>query len=151
MKIKKHFLIIISASVLLSALIMVLVFTSNSNNQSDSVDNDSSNSIAKRVDVTEFSQLIQNQEVQIIDLRTPQELEMGKIEGAKNIDFYEPDFRSNLDALDRSQPYLIYCNSGNRSAQALEMMREMGFEDVKELKGGIQAWMNAGRDICTNC
>jgi rhodanese-related sulfurtransferase len=44
-------------------------------------------------------------------------------------------------------PYLLYCRSGNRSAQAREMMRGLGFAEVYEIDGGITAWTEAGLGV----
>lgn len=87
--------------------------------------------------------------LQIVDVRTPEEFSAGHIEGATMIDFEAPDFRSNLSKLDKTAPYFIYCRSGNRSGQAREIMDEMGFSSVKDLNGGILAWTTAGKTLVT--
>ena len=87
----------------------------------------------------------------VLDIRTPDEYEIGRLDGAVNIDYYSADFRDNLDKLDREKEYLLYCNSGNRSASAIKLMQEMGFTNVKELAGGIQAWIGAGQETCSDC
>ena len=81
----------------------------------------------------------------ILDVRTPGEFSEGHIAGATNLDFYEASFPSDLDALDKDAPYALYCRSGNRSGQTLDMMLELGFTDVTELSGGIVAWLEAGK------
>jgi phage shock protein E len=83
----------------------------------------------------------------ILDIRTPEEFAAGHLAGAINIDYYAPDFESKLGALDVEQPYVMYCNSGNRSANALPLMDSIGFREVYELDGGIQAWYSAGQPI----
>lgn len=90
------------------------------------------------------------EEAILIDLRTPQEYQEGHLEGSKMIDFYNPNFQSELAKLDRSQTYYIYCNSGNRSGEALQMMDKMGFEKVYNLDGGIQAWLVEGLPVTVN-
>ncbi len=80
----------------------------------------------------------------VLDVRTPEEYDTGKIEDAVNIDFYAEDFAAQLEELDRDAPYFVYCRSGNRSATTIETMRELGFTDVHELDGGIVAWTEAG-------
>jgi rhodanese-related sulfurtransferase len=79
-----------------------------------------------------------------LDVRTPEEFDEVRIAGASNIDFYAPDFNDRLDALDKTLPYFVYCRSGNRSGQTLDTMRELGFEQVYNLDGGIVAWNEAG-------
>ena len=87
--------------------------------------------------------------LQIIDVRTPEEFADGHLEGAQMIDFYEGDFAARISELDRSQPYLVYCRSGNRSGQTRELMEDLGFTDVRDLDGGAVAWAAAGHDLVT--
>lgn len=75
--------------------------------------------------------------VTVIDIRTAEEFESGHIEQAINIDFYASDFRDQISNLDKNKSYAIYCRSGNRSGQALTMMKTLGFTDVIDLDGGI--------------
>jgi rhodanese-related sulfurtransferase len=103
------------------------------------------------VSVSQFAEEVKQEGAVVLDIRTPEEYERGQISGAKNIDFYSDNFESELTKLDRSAKYKIYCNSGNRSATTLNMMREMGFNDVVELQGGIQAWKSGGNPTCTSC
>lgn len=83
----------------------------------------------------------------ILDVRTPQEFMAGHIPGARNLDFYAPDFQTRLAQLPKDKVYFIYCNSGNRSGQTLTLMRRLGFQEVYELRGGIQAWFRGGYPI----
>lgn len=76
----------------------------------------------------------------ILDVRTPEEFAEGHLEGATMIDFYRDDFAAQLEQLDPDVPYLLYCRSGNRSGQAADIMRELGFSDVSDVDGGILAW-----------
>lgn len=98
------------------------------------------------VTATEANDLVQDppDDLVILDIRTPEEFEQGRIEDSVMIDFYAPDFESQLDDLDKSIPYFVYCRSGNRSATAAEMMTDLGFEVIYELDGGIVAWAEAG-------
>ncbi len=80
----------------------------------------------------------------IIDVRTPEEFEAGHLADAVLIDIYRDDFTQQLDALDRTTPYVIYCRSGNRSEQARQIMVDLGFSNVTDIAGGYQAWEAAG-------
>ena len=80
----------------------------------------------------------------ILDIRTPEEFAAGHIAGAINIDYYANDFEAQLGELDLQVPYVMYCNSGNRSSNALPVMDSLGFSEVYELDGGIQAWFAEG-------
>lgn len=85
----------------------------------------------------------------ILDVRTIEEFGEGHIEGAELLDFYRADFADQLDQLDKDQPYLIYCRSGNRSGQTLAIMEDLGFTDVADVDGGVLAWADAGLDLVT--
>ena len=76
----------------------------------------------------------------LIDVRTPEEFDEARLDGALLIDFYRDDFEAAIDELDRDQAYVIYCRSGNRSGQAREIMAQLGFTDVADIDGGILAW-----------
>jgi len=83
-------------------------------------------------------------DVEVLDVRTPEEYAEGHIDGATLIDFYEPDFANRIAELDRSAAYVVYCRSGNRSGQAVALMAEQGFTAVNDLDGGVTAWSAAG-------
>ena len=83
----------------------------------------------------------------VIDLRTPGEIELGKIDDALEIDCLAPDFADKIAKLDKSQSYLLYCRSGHRSGQVLEVCRSLGFTDVHHLSGGILEWTRLGNRI----
>lgn len=72
----------------------------------------------------------------LLDVRTPAEVAAGKLEGAKNIDFQNPNFSANIAKLDKTNTYFVYCRSGVRSANACRMMHGMGFTKLYNLKGG---------------
>jgi len=81
--------------------------------------------------------------VTLLDVRTPAEFAAGHIAGAENIDFYAADFADRIDALDRSERYVVYCHTGNRSGKASKSMAEKGFTYVTDVDGGIEAWQTA--------
>lgn len=66
----------------------------------------------------------------LIDVRTPAETAEGHLDGALLIDLQAPDFAEQVGALPRDEPYLVYCRSGNRSAEAIAIMTDLGFTDV---------------------
>lgn len=103
-----------------------------------------------RIAATDFAAAIDDDPAAVVvDLRTSEEIAVGYIEGAGQLDFYDPAFRSVLEGLDRDVHYLVYCNSGNRSAETLRLMKDLGFTRVTELDGGIQAWNSAGLPTVT--
>lgn len=92
------------------------------------------------VDVARFAELIAEGNGLLLDVRTPGECEAGMIEGATNIDYNGPDFTAQIEALDRDTPVLVYCASGGRSGNTMDMMAELGFVEVYNLDGGYTAW-----------
>jgi len=83
----------------------------------------------------------------VLDVRTPQEFAEGHLIDAVNVDFSATDFADQIAALDRTAAYVVYCRSGNRSAQAMDLFRRLEFTDVHEIEGGIVAWVAAGLPI----
>ena len=83
----------------------------------------------------------------VLDIRTPEEFAEARLPNAILVDFYAPDFVDQLDQLDKNAPYVMYCRTGNRSADAAELMRELGFNEVYEIDGGITAWYEQGFPI----
>ncbi|MCC6541731.1 MAG: rhodanese-like domain-containing protein [Flavobacteriales bacterium] len=100
------------------------------------------------VDVATLRKEIQQQNtVQLVDVRTPQEWGTGHIEGASHIDWFDDDFKERVAKLDKTRPVRLYCAAGGRSEEARELLREMGFKDVKDLDGGMSAWKKAGAPV----
>ncbi len=83
----------------------------------------------------------------VLDVRTPEEFAAGHLEGATLVDFYDPDFADQLADLDPDVPYLLYCQSGNRSGQSAVLMEQLGFTDVADVDGGILAWTEVGNPV----
>ncbi len=88
-----------------------------------------------------------NTDFVLLDIRTPEEYAAGKIAGAVNIDFYDADFREQLDALDKDTHYVVYCNSGNRSGQSLSVFEDLGFARVENVATGITGWYEDGYPV----
>ena len=100
--------------------------------------------------VKEFSEKIAEEGVRILDVRTPDEISKGYIEGAQFVDFYREDFKIEIDSLNKEFAYAIYCRSGKRSSQAMEIMQEFGFENLYNLEGGIIEWTNTGMPVVSS-
>ena len=94
------------------------------------------------VSVTEATGMVkQDKELVILDVRTPEEVEEGYIPGATNIDIYlGQEFLMELEKLDKSKNYYVYCRSGNRSGQACAIMNSIGIENAYNLEGGFMNW-----------
>ncbi|MFN3754081.1 rhodanese-like domain-containing protein [Flavobacterium sp.] len=87
------------------------------------------------------AQLDRDQNAVILDVRTPEECSEGFIPRAINIDIYKGQgFIYAVDELDKSKNYYVYCKAGARSAQACQIMNQMGFENTFNLDGGFMNW-----------
>ena len=83
---------------------------------------------------------LDNPDFVIIDVRTSEEFAEGHIEEAINIDFRSENFRDEINKLDKDKTYLVYCRSGRRSADALDIMKELNFTKIYHMYGGILEW-----------
>ena len=100
------------------------------------------------VKVEEFKKGIQQEGVQLVDVRTPKEFKAGHIKDAVLINFYDDNFNQiSEQKLDKNQPVYLYCRSGGRSAKAAKMYKDAGFKKVYNLLGGFNAWSASGQKI----
>jgi len=88
-----------------------------------------------------------NPDFVIIDVRTPEEFADGHIENAVNTDFRSESFNNEIDKLDKSKTYLVYCRTANRSRSAVDIMEELGFNKIYHMLGGIVQWEAVGFQI----
>jgi len=92
----------------------------------------------------EFSNKVTSEKGQVIDVRTPKEFQQGHLKNAQNIHLYDQDFAQRIDKLDKKQTVYVYCKAGGRSAEAVEIMQNHGFESIIELDGGTDSWSETG-------
>ena len=80
----------------------------------------------------------------ILDVRTSDEFEDGFIPGAINIDIYKGQgFIYEVDNLDKTKNFYVYCRSGGRSSQACSVLKQhLGIENAYNLLGGFMHWQN---------
>lgn len=111
-------------------------------------ENSEPSQIARRIPLEEAYQLVQrrkhDQTFVILDVRTPEEYARGHIPQAVNTDYYAQTFKTELGKLDKNHTYLIHCAVGGRSAKALQLMKQMRFQEVYEVKAGFRGWQAAG-------
>ena len=94
----------------------------------------------------EFEQAIARTDVQLVDVRTPEEYEAGYIAGAMNINWQSDSFAEDAASmLDKSKTIAIYCKAGRRSHAAAGKLYRMGYKHIVELQGGFEAWQAAGK------
>lgn len=88
-----------------------------------------------------IAQLEADDNAVILDVRTEDECDEGIIPNAINIDIHKGQgFISEIENLDKSKNYYVYCRSGARSAKACEIMNELGFDNAYNLLGGMLDW-----------
>lgn len=99
------------------------------------------------VGVEEFQTFIADEDVQLLDVRTPEEFNDGHIADAVLVDVNEDTFLEKAMAvLDVNRPVAVYCRSGRRSARAASMLANQGYR-MTNLDGGVLAWQDAGKDL----
>jgi len=97
----------------------------------------------------EFEKAISTKDsVQVLDVRTPAEYNSGHIANALQADWNDPaEFNRRVAFVDKNKPVYVYCLAGGRSAAAATQLRQAGYENVYELKGGMNAWKAANKSV----
>ena len=95
----------------------------------------------------EMEELLNLEDVQLVDVRTPSEFNAGHVPDAQNINFYDENFDQKIETLDKSKPIIVYCKSGGRSAKCASKLVEKGFEKIYDLEGGFSQWKFKGLTI----
>ena len=80
----------------------------------------------------------------LIDVRTPEEFAEGHISGALNIPVEVLEAR--LSEVPRDKPVVVYCRSGNRSAEAAQILVNTGYTSIRDL-GGLNSWTAQGLSV----
>jgi len=95
----------------------------------------------KNLTQAEWSSSIAENNTVILDVRTPNEWAEGIIKNAILINILEPQsFMGEIEKLDKSKNYYVYCRSGARSRQACQVMNSIGINEANNLSGGILEW-----------
>jgi len=124
---------------LLASLVNFASCNNNTNNNSG---------IKQSISVNDFDKKLTTiPNVQLVDVRTPEEYANGHLKNSVNINYNADDFEEQVGKLDKSKPVLVYCLSGGRSSNAAVKMQEMGFSEIYNLDGGIMKWSRAGKPI----
>lgn len=99
------------------------------------------------ITVDEFENKLSRENIQLIDVRTPEEFNNGHLKGALNYNINATEFESQLSKLDKNKPVLVYCLSGGRSGSAAEIIAGKGFTEVYNMQGGIMKWNAANKSL----
>jgi rhodanese-related sulfurtransferase len=89
----------------------------------------------------QVAELLEQDSIQLIDVRQPYEHEAGRIAGARHIELTQ--LSAQAETIDRDRPVVFYCRVGGRSAMATEAFRGAGF-DAHNMIGGLVDWDAAG-------
>ncbi|MRI62504.1 rhodanese-like domain-containing protein [Ornithobacterium rhinotracheale] len=111
--------------------------------QSCKTQNTTENSEKLELNATEFNQKITQKPGLILDVRTPEEFAQGHLKQAQLLNYKSPNFTEKAKELPKDQPIYVYCRSGRRSHAAAEILRDLGYQQVFELEGGIIGWEQA--------
>lgn len=122
----------------LSLVILFFGLTSCLKNQADGV---------QVLEVSKYEKKMTQPEVQLVDVRTPEEFSEGHLENAINIDVTADDFDAKVASLDKEKPVMVYCKSGGRSAKASARLKELGFKTITDLEGGITNWKSENKPV----
>ena len=103
----------------------------------------------KNENVAKLEELIKSGKYTVINVRTKEEYDAGHIKGALNFDYYNDDFEEKIEEAlkDKDKPYIVYCRSGMRSLYSAEILEELGYTNVTNMKGGFLAWQSAGKPV----
>ena len=74
----------------------------------------------------------------LLDVREPWEFKLARIDGSELVPMQ--DIPNQVDKLDRSHPTVVICHHGTRSLQVVAFLERMGFNNLHNLQGGIDAW-----------
>lgn len=102
-------------------------------------------SLPDTVDVATVAQIKDREDVYLIDVREQFEYDEVRIPGVTLIPLAEVQGRMSEIPTDKT--VIVTCRSGNRSGQAVDILRQAGFDNVHNMEGGIVAWQQAGYDV----
>ena len=113
---------------------------------------EAANAAVPRITAAEARQMI-GQGALVLDVRDAPEVEKsGKVSGAVHVSRGMLEFRADPESpyhdkkFDRARPVIVYCASGGRSALVLKTLKDMGYENVRNL-GGFKTWVDGGGPI----
>lgn len=123
----------------------LLIIACNSPEGKPIIDSSESNQISSTINkVLNVSDFLTTLEAKpksyLIDVRTPEEFEEGALPNAKNINFYDDEFKMNIGKLDKKRPVMVYCKSGGRSGKTAKLLSKLGFQEIYDLDGGYNAY-----------
>jgi rhodanese-related sulfurtransferase len=127
------------------AFLMLMIVLANCGQKTDHKNGAKTKPGISELSPEEFkSKLASTPDAVLIDVRTPEEVAEGMIEGAVNIDYSDSGFTESIGSLDSTKSYFLYCKTAKRSTGAAEKMTQLGFQNIYVLQGGINNWQEKG-------
>jgi rhodanese-related sulfurtransferase len=99
------------------------------------------------VGTLQATQLINREDALVLDVREPAEYAKGHVLGSKNVPLGDFERRAGEFDKHKAKPVIVVCESGSRSARAIESLHTRGFARVFNLSGGFGAWQQAGLPV----
>ncbi|MFD2519440.1 rhodanese-like domain-containing protein [Emticicia soli] len=97
------------------------------------------------ISIDEFNTLIEDDNVQVIDLRSASEFKNGHVRGAENV--FVGTLPQNLDKIDKNKQVVIYCQAGDRATIGYSILKKNDFKAVKNYSAGMSEWISKGNDV----
>ncbi|MEM7037135.1 MAG: rhodanese-like domain-containing protein [Bacteroidota bacterium] len=103
----------------------------------------------KDINIETFVEVMNStKDLQILDVRRPDEVAEGVIEGAIHLNVLEDDFGKKANAtLKKDQPIAVICKSGGRSVRASNTLLGFGFTQIYNIIDGMDGWKEAGKPL----
>ncbi|TDL78844.1 rhodanese-like domain-containing protein [Peribacillus frigoritolerans] len=92
----------------------------------------------KSISVEQLKIELKNRNKQLIDVRTPEEFKGNHLKGFTNIPIHQLTQKANQ--LSKDKEVIVICQSGMRSQKASKTLKKLGFKEVTNVKGGMNAW-----------
>jgi rhodanese-related sulfurtransferase len=99
------------------------------------------------VGTLQATQLINREDALVLDVREPAEYAKGHVLGSRSVPLGDFERRAAEFDKHKAKPVIVVCESGSRSARAIEALRGRGFARVFNLSGGFGAWQQAGLPV----
>ncbi len=131
--------------------VFIFISCSDSKEKSDLTPETTKPIIAKTgveiISMNDVTQKMAEPNMQILDVRSPEEFEDGHLKNAINMNVNGESFQSEVEKLSKENPVIVYCKSGTRSTNASSQMEAMGFKTIYNFTGGFSEWAANGNEI----
>ena len=118
-----------------------------SNDQHDHDHDHENQGTIKTLKPEEFKKVLEQKKYILVDVRSAEEFATGHIKGAVNLDYFRSDFPKKMMEFVEEEAIMVYCQAGGRSERTANKLSQNGFTLVYDLKGGINAYKDAGLEI----